>query len=132
MDSVLTIRFSIEKLNELPGPYTFQKGFLVGKAIPARLLSGMTILEGDTRETLQGLEYVTVLAIRGDREVLREEIEPRIVSDEEISHRKDDPLIQYAAGVQAPMNRVGVIQNGNLEETGWCAKGFRRAWNNNE
>ena len=47
MNGVLLIRFSIEKLNELPGPYDFQTGFLVGKAVPARLLRGMTILQGD-------------------------------------------------------------------------------------
>ena len=73
MSSVLMIRFSIEKLNELPGPYSFQKGFLVGKAVPAWLLEGMTILEGDTLKTLQGLEYVTVVSILGNRELLTEE-----------------------------------------------------------
>ena len=128
MDGVLLIRFSIEKLNELPGPYTFQKGFLVGKAVPAPLLGGMTILEGDTWETLQGLEYATVLAVRGDRERLREEIEPRIVSDEDISRRKDDPFTQIVANVKAPLYKVGVVQNGELKESGWCSKGFRRAW----
>ena len=74
MESVLLIRFSIEKLNELPGPYSFHKGFLVGQAVPARLLTGMVIWEGDTPDTLRGLEYVTVVAVMGDRETLLEEI----------------------------------------------------------
>ena len=128
MDSVLLIRFSIEKLNELPGPYTFQKGFLVGKAVPARLLRGMTILEGDTLKTLQGLEYVTVIAIRGDREMLREEIEPRIVGNEDILQRKEDPLTKIVESVNMPLIRVGIAQNGESNETGWCSKGFRCAW----
>ena len=129
MESVLLIRFSIEKLNELPGPYGFQKGFLVGQAVPARLLKGMTILEGDTAGTLQGLEYVTVVAIRGDRELLREEIEPRIVLNENISLRKADPLTQLTAEPGASLSRVGTVLDGDLGETGWCSRGFRYAWN---
>ena len=58
MKSNLIIRFSIEKLNELPGPYSYQKGFLIGRAVPLRLLEGMTIFEGDTSKTLRGTEYV--------------------------------------------------------------------------
>ena len=129
MDSVLLIRFSIEKLNELPGPYTFQKGFLVGNAVPARLLRGMTILEGDTLKTLLGQEYVTVVAIQGDRELLRQEIEPRIVLNENISQRKAEPLTEITAGIDAPLARVGTVQNGDLAGTGWCSRGFRYAWN---
>ena len=129
MESVLLVRFSIEKLNELPGPYSFQKGFLVGKAVPARLLRGMTILEGDTPETLRGLEYVTVVAIRGDRKMLLEEIEPRIVLNESIAQRKAEPLTQIAAGTDPPLSRVGTVRDGALTETGWCSKGFLYAWN---
>ena len=66
LKSVLLIRFSIEKLNELPGPYDFQKGFLIGRAVPARLLEGMTILTGDTMETIRGQEYSTLVAIGGN------------------------------------------------------------------
>ena len=128
MESVLMIRFSIEKLNELPGPYTFQKGFLVGNAVPARLLRGMTILEGDTEKTLRGQEYVTVIAILGSRELLLEEIEPRIILNESISQRKADPLTQITADIGSPLSKVGTVQIGGLPETGWCSKGFLYAW----
>ena len=60
MENILLIRFSIEKLNELPGPYAFQKGFLVGKAVPERFLKGLKVFEGDTLKTLQGEEYVKI------------------------------------------------------------------------
>ena len=129
MDSVLLIRFSIEKLNEMPGPYDFQTGFLVGKAVPARLLRGMTILQGDTPQTLLGLEYVTMVAIEGDGELLRREIEPRIVLNEDISRRKAEPLTQITADLGTTLSTVGVVQSGGLSDTGWCSKGFLYAWN---
>ena len=128
MESVLLIRFSIEKLNELPGPYSFQKGFLVGQAVPARLLTGMVIWEGDTPDTLRGLEYVTVVAVMGDRETLLEEIEPRIMLDESISSRMAEPLTQLAEGVGSSLSTVGIVQNGTLSGAGWCARGLRHAW----
>ena len=129
MESVLLIRFSIDKLNELPGPYAFQKGFLVGKAVPARLLEGMTVLEGDTWKTLLGMEYVSMIAIRGDRKVLQEEIEPRIVLNESISQRKAEPPTQIVTEIRFPLARVGTVQDGELSGPGWCAKGFLYAWN---
>lgn len=129
MSSVLMIRFSIEKLNELPGPYSFQKGFLVGKAVPAWLLEGMTILEGDTLKTLQGLEYVTVVSILGNRELLTEEIEPRIMLNESISNRKAEPLTQLVSVLEFSQSTVGTVLDGRLHETGWCSKGFIYAWN---
>lgn len=129
MENVLLIRFSIEKLNELPGPYAFQKGFLIGKAVPARLLEGMTILEGDTLKTLLGQEYVTFVAITGKPELLRNEIEPRIILNENISQRKAEPLTQMVEEVKNPLSGVGTVRNGELEETGWCSKGFLYAWN---
>ena len=128
MESVLLIRFSIDKLNELPGPYAFQKGFLVGKAVPARLLKGMTILEGDTLKTLQGMEYITLVAIRGDRELLEKEIEPRIILNEDISQRKADPLTRIVAEVDSPLSRVGAVHDGAMSEPGWCSRGFLYAW----
>ena len=128
MESVLLIRFSIEKLNELPGPYSFQKGFLVGRAVPARLLGGMTVLEGDTFDTLRGLENVTVVAIRGDRELLSDEIRPRIVLDDSILQRQAEPLTQLAQAAGAPLRAVGTVRDGALPDTGWCAKGFLYAW----
>ena len=128
MKSILLIRFSIEKLNELPGPYVFQKGFLIGRAVPARLLEGMTILEGDTLKTLQGLEYITLVAIEGDRETLQKEIEPRIVLNEAISNRKAEPLTQLTGETREPLSRVGTVQAGKLEETGRCSQGFLYAW----
>jgi hypothetical protein len=129
MNSVLLIRFSIEKLNEMPGPYDFQTGFLVGKAVPARLLRGMTILQGDTPQTLLGLEYVTMVAIEGDGELLRREIEPRIVLNEDISRRKAEPLTQITADLGTTLSTVGVVQRNGLSDTGWCSKGFLYAWN---
>lgn len=129
MNSVLLIRFSIEKLNEMPGPYDFQTGFLVGKAVPARLLRGMTILQGDTPQTLLGLEYVTMVAIEGDGELLRREIEPRIILNEDISRRKAEPLTQLTADLSTPLSRVGTVQRDGLDDTGWCSKGFLYAWN---
>ena len=129
MNSVLLIRFSIEKLNEMPGPYDFQTGFLVGKAVPARLLRGMTILQGDTPQTLMGLEYVTMVAIEGDGELLRREIEPRIVLNEDISRRKAEPLTQITADLGTTLSTVGVVQRNGLSDTGWCSKGFLYAWN---
>ncbi len=129
MNGVLLIRFSIEKLNELPGPYDFQTGFLVGKAVPARLLRGMTILQGDTPQTLLGLEYVTMIAIRGDRDLLRREIEPRIVLNEDISRRKAEPLTQLTDDLGTSLGSVGIVQPDGLSDTGWCSKGFLYAWN---
>ena len=129
MDGVLNIRFSIEKLNELPSPYEFQKGYLVGQAVPARLLNGMTILEGDTLKTLYGEEYVTEIAIVGDREILKKEIEPRILLNENISQRKAEPLVQLRDEVTNRLAEVGRIENGEIPEKGWCAKGFLYAWN---
>ena len=124
MDSILLIRFSIEKLNELPGPYAFQKGFLIGKAVPERFLRGMTVLEGDTLKTLCGQEYVTVVAIRGKQELLRKEIEPRIVLNENISRRKAEPLTQLVREIRGPLSRVEFEDNAD-KENGWCAKGFQ-------
>ena len=116
MNGVLLIRFSIEKLNELPGPYDFQTGFLVGKAVPARLLRGMTILQGDTPQTLL-------------RDLLRREIEPRIVLNEDISRRKAEPLTQLTDELGTSLGSVGIVQPDGLSDTGWCSKGFLYAWN---
>lgn len=129
MESILLIRLSIEKLNELPGPYAFQKGFLVGKAVPTRLLMGMTILEGDIEKTLHGQEYVTFVAIMGNPELLRNEIEPRILLNENISQRKAEPLTQMVGEIKGPLSRIDVLQDGGVKEDGWCAKGFQYAWN---
>ncbi|MBO4697561.1 MAG: hypothetical protein J5643_09850 [Lachnospiraceae bacterium] len=129
MNGVLLIRFSIDKLNELPGPYEFQKGFLVGKAVPPRLLNGMKILEGDTLKTLQGKEYVTVMAIIGERDILKKEVEPRIVLNENISLRKAEPLVQLVGEVTDRLTEVGEIKNNELTDNGWCSKGFLYAWN---
>lgn len=129
MKCTLLIRFSIEKLNELPGPYEFQKGFLIGKAVPARLLEGMTILGGDTLKTLRGQEYLTLVAIVGDKETLQKDVEPRIMLNEDISYRKAEPLTQLVGETKEPLARVGTVQMGVLEETGWCSKGFLYAWN---
>ncbi|MBO4280408.1 MAG: hypothetical protein J5872_00980 [Lachnospiraceae bacterium] len=129
MDDVLLIRFSIEKLNELPGPYEFQKGYLVGQAVPARLLNGMTILEGDSMKTYRGEEYVTEIAIIGEQEILKKEIEPRILLNENISQRKAEPLVQLPGEVSRRFCEVGRIENGEIKESGWCSKGFQYAWN---
>jgi hypothetical protein len=129
LKSVLLIRFSIEKLNELPGPYDFQKGFLVGRAVPARLLEGMTILSGDTMKTIRGREYSTLVAIEGDRQTLQEEIEPRIMLNEAIFSRKASPLTQLVEETEEPLSRVGAVQAGKLNDSGWCSKGFLYAWN---
>jgi hypothetical protein len=129
MKGILLVRFSIEKLNELPGPYEFQKGFLIGRSVPARLLEGMTIFEGDTFKTLLGQEYLTLVAIAGDREILQKDIEPRIMLNEDISNRKADPLTKLVTETKEPLSQVGTVQRGTLEETGWCSKGFLYAWN---
>jgi len=129
LKSVLLIRFSIEKLNELPGPYDFQKGFLIGRAVPARLLEGMTILTGDTMETIRGQEYSTLVAIEGDRQTLQEEIEPRIMLNEAIFNRKASPLTQLVEKTKEPLSRVGTVRIGTLNDSGWCSKGFLYAWN---
>ena len=128
MERILLIRLSIEKLNELPGPYGFQKGLLIGKAVPAGLLKGMTILEGDSLRTLKGQEYVTLTAIKGDRDVLEKEVEPRINSNAGISLRKAEPLTMIVAEVEDPLSSIGAVQNGRLKENGWCSKGFIYAW----
>lgn len=128
MESILLVRFSIEKLNELPGPYEFQKGFLVGKAVPSRLLQGMTILEGDTLKTFQGWEYITLIAIKGEQQVLKDEIEPRILLNENISQRKAEPLTALVKEIKDPLSQVGTVRNRELEDTGWCSKGFQYAW----
>ncbi|MBO7649870.1 MAG: hypothetical protein K6F26_06560 [Lachnospiraceae bacterium] len=129
MEGVLLIRFSIEKLNELPGPYEFQKGYLVGKAVPARLLNGMVIMEGDSPKTYRGEEYVTEIAIIGEQEILKKEIEPRILLNENISQRKAEPLVQLPGEVSGRLHVVGMIQDGEIEEKSWCSKGFKYAWN---
>lgn len=128
MKSLLLIRFSIEKLNELPGPYAFQKGFLIGRAVPARLLEGMTVFEGDTFKTLQGLEYLTIVAIEGDRETLQKDIKPRIILNEDISKRKAESLTQLVTETNDPLSRVGTVRSGKLEGSGWCSQGFSYAW----
>ena len=128
MKSILLIRFSIEKLNELPGPYAFQKGFLTGRAVPARLLEGMSVYEGDTLKTLQGLEYLTLVAIEGEKETLQKDIEPRIILNEDISNRKAEPLTQLVTETNEPLSRVGTVRSGKLEENGWCSQGFLYAW----
>ncbi len=129
MENILLIRFSIEKLNELPGPYAFQKGFLVGKAVPARLLKGLKVFEGDTLKTLQGEEYVTFVAIEGDYALLKEEIEPRIVLNENIAQRKAEPLVRIVNEIKGPISEVHLAQDGSGTESEWCTKGFLFAWN---
>ena len=129
MENILLIRFSIEKLNELPGPYAFQKGFLVGQAVPARFLKGLKVFEGDTLKTLQGEEYVTFVAIKGDYALLKEEIEPRIVLNENISQRKAEPLVRIVNEIRGPISEVRLAQDGIGTESEWCTKGFLYAWN---
>ena len=128
MKSNLIIRFSIEKLNELPGPYSYQKGFLIGRAVPLRLLEGMTIFEGDTSKTLWGTEYVTLIAIEGDKEILQNDIEPRIMLNGDISDRRAEPLTLLAEEAEEPLSRVGTVESGKLEESGWCSQGLLHAW----
>ena len=128
MESILFIRFSIEKLNELPGPYEFQEGFLIGMAVPAGLMNGMTVMTGDTLKTLRREEYISLVAIVGDREALQREIEPRIILNEEILKRKAEPFTLIENEMADPLSTAGMVLNGEMDETGWCSKGFIHAW----
>ena len=128
MEGVLLIRFSISKLNELPGPYEFQKGLLIGKAVPAEMLNGMTIFTGDTLKTLCGREYLTLVAIKGDRKTLRKEIKPRIVRNGSILSTKAGLTVKVVDAIKDPLLRVGTVKRGVINENGWCSKGLLCAW----
>ena len=109
--------------------YRLKRIFLIGRAVPARLLEGMTILAGDTQKTIQGQEYLTLVAIEGDKETFQKDIEPRIMMNEDISNRKVLPLTQLERETKETLSRVGTVQTGELKDTGWCSKGFLYAWN---
>ena len=62
-------------------------------------------------------------------DLLRREIEPRIVLNEDISRRKAEPLTQLTDELGTSLGSVGIVQPDGLSDTGWCSKGFLYAWN---
>lgn len=131
---VLLVRFSIEKLNNLSGSYGFQSGKLVGQAVPAALLEGMTISDGDSAATLAGREYVCVVSIASDdTSILTEKVKPLLQASEEIRENGADPLIQIVGSTREPLVTDGVVRNGKVEGSGgWCANGLMSAWKESE
>lgn len=127
---VLLVRFSIEQLNRRSGSYGFQSGRLIGQAVPAALLEGMTISDGDSAATLAGREYVCVVSIMAmDSAILKEKIEPLILASKEILENGAYPVTQLVAGTSEPLVVDGVVRNGRIEgRGGWCANGLMSAW----
>ena len=127
---VLLVRFSIDKLNELSGSYGFQSGRLIGQAVPAALLEGMTIRDGDSAATLAGREYVCLVSIASDDiSVLKQKIEPLLQASEEIRENGALPVTQVVGSTREPLVVDGVVRNGRIEGAGgWCASGMMSAW----
>lgn len=127
---ILLVRFSIDRLNELSGPYGFQSGRLIGRAVPASLLEGMVVSDGDSAATLAGREYVCIVAIAsGDSSILKEKIEPLILASGEIRACGAIPLTQLVGSTSEPLVMDGVIRNGAIEGPGgWCANGLASVW----
>lgn len=128
---VLLVRFSIDKLNELSGSYGFQSGRLIGKAVPAELLEGMIIKDGDSAATLSGQEYVCMVGISTltNRADLKDKIEPLIVASEEIQAYGSYPLTQIVTNTNEPLVMDGIVRNGKIEGAGgWCASGMMSGW----
>lgn len=129
---VLSVRFDISKLNEMSGSYGFASGKLIGNAVPSELLEGMTISDGDSRATLEGREYVCVVAISADSiNTLRDKILPRILADKELNSYSAAPLTNIEDFLTEPLVSDGIVRNGKIiGPGGWCAKGFEDAWAN--
>lgn len=127
---VLLVRFSIEKLNNLSGSYGFQSGKLIGQAVPAALLEGMTISDGDSAATLAGREYVCVVSIASDDiSILTQKIEPLLQASKEIRENGAPPITQVVGSTREPLVVDGVVRNGKVEGSGgWCANGLMNAW----
>ena len=127
---VLLVRFSIDKLNDLSGSYGYQSGKLIGMAVPADLLEGMTISDGDSAATLSGQEYVCLVSIASDDiSVLRNKIEPLIRKSTGIIENGANPVTQIVSSTGEPLVIDGVVRNGKIVGSGgWCANGFMAAW----
>ncbi|MBR0092244.1 MAG: hypothetical protein IJP92_11145 [Lachnospiraceae bacterium] len=127
---VLLVRFSIDKLNHLSGSYGFQSGKLIGQVVPAALLEGMTIRDGDTAATLAGREYVCMVSIAADDStILSEKIAPLLQANREIRENGAYPLTQVVDRTDEPLVVNGVVRNGRIEGAGgWCASGLMNAW----
>jgi hypothetical protein len=128
---VLSVRFSIEKLNELGGSYGFQSGRLIGKAVHPSLLEGMTISDGDSAATLRENEYVCIVSISTpfNRSLLKEKIEPLILADNNLLSCGSYPVTAIEVASNEPLVANGVVRNGRIEgKGGWCANGFATAW----
>lgn len=127
---VLLVRFSIEKLTKKSGIYGYASGELIGKAVPASLLEGMAISDGDSAATLFGQENVCIVSIASpDSRILKEKIEPLILASEEIKACGATTLTQICADTREPLVVDGVVRNGRIVGNGgWCASGFMDAW----
>lgn len=127
---VLLVRFSIDKLNDLSGSYGFQSGKLIGRAVPAALLEGMTISDGDSAATIAGQEYVCVVSIASDDiSILTQKIEPLLQASQEIRESGASPITQIVSSTREPLVPDGVVRNGRVEGAGgWCAEGLMSAW----
>lgn len=127
---VLLVRYSIDKLNNLGGSYGFQSGKLIGKVVPASLMEGMSISDGDSAATLSGREYVCVVGIASnDISILKQKIEPLILASEEIKECGDDPITQVVNNTREPLVLDGIVSNGDIiGGGGWCANGFKEGW----
>jgi hypothetical protein len=128
---VISVRFSIEKLNELGGSYGFQSGRLIGRAVHPSLLEGMTISDGDSAATLRESEYVCIVSISTpfNRSILKEKIEPLILADNNILACGSYPITSIETATNEPLATEGVVRNGRIEGPGgWCANGFATAW----
>lgn len=130
----LLVRFEIDKLGG--GAYGYESGKLIGEAVPAELLEGMIISDGDSAATLRGSEYVCIVGIATltKRGVLKDEIEPRIRASEAIRAAAASPLTQLSSGttISEPLVVDGVVRNGRIEGSGgFCASGFMAAWAKN-
>ena len=125
----LMVYLDIDKLDS--GVYGHAAGKVLGKALPASELEGISVFSGDSAATLNGSANEYVVAFAGDGSLI-DRIEALLRGDKALEGVLSGRGISRG-GSQEPLVADGTVRNGELtaptgHSLSFCAAGFNDAW----
>ena len=128
-DETLMVYLDIDKLGG--GVYGYEAGKAIARAVPATMLTDVSIASGDSNATLYGSANEYVVGLTGSRAVL-ESVKDQLLSDKDLKDLLSASGIRIG-GASEPLVSDGSVQNGTISGgNSWCAQGFRDTWKKDE
>lgn len=129
----LLIYMDIDKLGD--GAYGLASGQVVAKAVPASMMEGIIVSDGDSKATLYGSANECVVGLKGRSSAL-DTIEQKLRADAELTGvlsatgikrgKTDEPLV-----VDGPVKN-GVLETMPGQSMSLCIAGFNSVWKKSE